>query len=636
MLGGMRAASQNWIGRSILALVMGVIVVSFAIWGIGNNFTGFNSNVLASVGGTDVTVDAYRNAYQTELQRLQQQARRAITNDEARRIGLDRQVLGRLVSEAVLDAEARKLALAISDADVVTAIRADDTFKGPTGQFDRTRFDALMRDNGLTERSYIANQRSADLRRQISDAVIGDLKVPHLMLEAIHRYQAETRSVDYFVLPASAAGDIPAPGDDVLRKYYDDRKQSFRTPEYRSLVTLALTPATLAKPDAISEADARTRYDEIKSERYQTPEQRTLDQITFPDRDAAAATKAKLAGGASFATVLADLKLTPQSVSLGSLTRDAVNDPAVREAAFSLPDGGTSDPVKTAFGTVLIHVAAIVPGTTKTFAAVETELKADLARSRARREIDGLHDKIEDARTSGKTLAEAAKAAGLEARTIDAVDAGGRDKGGARVAGLVDGPALLKAAFASDVGVDNDTLSTADGGYEWFEVTAVDAARQQAFEEVRPAIEASWRTEETATRLAAKAAVSVKALEGGKDGAKTIAEIAGADGLPVQHAGDVKRGGGGHLAAGVVAQIFNVAPDGSGSVAEGSGRLVFHVVDSIVPPLDDDAPDLVKLGEDVKNALIDDVLSQYLGQVRTALGVSINPQGLQAALGGTE
>ena len=106
MLEGLRVASQNWIGRTIMALVMGVIVVSFAIWGVGDVFRGFTAQRLAKVGCGEITVEAYRSAYQNELRRLQQRMRRAITNEEAHRSGLDLQVLERLITEVALDQKA--------------------------------------------------------------------------------------------------------------------------------------------------------------------------------------------------------------------------------------------------------------------------------------------------------------------------------------------------------------------------------------------------------------------------------------------------------------------------------------------------------------------------------------------------
>jgi peptidyl-prolyl cis-trans isomerase D len=145
MLQGLRNASQNWMGRTLLAIVMGFIVVSFAIWGIGDIFRGFGSGKLAQVGSIDISSQDYRAAYQNELQRLQRQARRGITNEEARAIGLDREVLSRLVTDAALDQKARQLGLAMADEDITKAIFNDPTFKGPNGQFDRARFKDVLR-----------------------------------------------------------------------------------------------------------------------------------------------------------------------------------------------------------------------------------------------------------------------------------------------------------------------------------------------------------------------------------------------------------------------------------------------------------------------------------------------------------
>ncbi|MGH6830638.1 MAG: SurA N-terminal domain-containing protein, partial [Methylocella sp.] len=87
MLQSMRASAQGWIGRVVMAILMGLIILSFAIWGIGDIFRGFGANNLAQVGGVEIGADTYRNAYQTELQVLQRAERRNITNEEARQYG---------------------------------------------------------------------------------------------------------------------------------------------------------------------------------------------------------------------------------------------------------------------------------------------------------------------------------------------------------------------------------------------------------------------------------------------------------------------------------------------------------------------------------------------------------------------
>ncbi len=631
MMDRIRAATQGWVGRVIMAIILGFIIVSFGFWGIGDIFSGFNANEVAQVGSSRISVDAFRTAYQGELQRMQSQAKRAITDAEARRLGLDRQVLARLLTSAVLDQQAHAMGLAVADADVAKAIRQDDSFKGSDGQFDKSRFDALMRSNGLTEANYVREQRDILLRQDLSDAVIGGITLPKALTEAIHRYQAETRAIDYVDLPGSAAGTIPPPTDAELQKYFDDRREAYVASEYRKLVVLSVVPTDLAKPNAVSDADVQKLYDDDKSARFTVPETRDVEQIVFPDTDAAAAAKAKLDAGESFAALVAERKLAPKDVELGTVAKNQLADKAVAEAAFALPEGGVSPVVKTQFGGVLVRVTKIVPSQQQPLAAVAAQLKDEIAVARAKAEATRLRDKVEEQRSAGKTLNEAASAAGLSVRTIAATDAQGRDKANKPVEGLVDGPALLKAAFATDVGADTDVITTASGGAVWYEVAGVEPSHPLPLADVRGRVEAAWHQDEVAKRLAAKGEALVKAVNGGKP----LAAVATEEGLKVQHSGDVRRGGAPALSQGVVAAVFDVAVHKAGSAAapEG-GRTLFLVLDALVPPLDDRDASFQGLVAQVQDGFLDDMLGQYLARLEQRYGIRVNTKALAAAMGG--
>ena len=570
MLESLRAIQNTWVGKAVVAVIMGLIMISFVIWGIGPVFTGFNANTLASVGSTTVTVDAFRQAYQTELQQLQERARRPITNAEAHQFGLDTQVLSRLVSEAVLDSEAHRMGLAISQGQIAKAITADPSFAGPNGQFDKTRFQELLSENGMTEQAFVRDQRSTYLRQELIQGLVGGLVVPQDALEAMHRLAAETRSVDFITLPPSAVEPVPAPDEAALKTFFDDRARTFRAPEYRKLVILPLLPSTLAKPGAVSAADVQALYDKVKDQRFTTPEMRTLQQIVFPNEAEATAAAQSLKNGKTFADLAAERHLSEKDLDLGHVTQAALFDKTLAAAAFALPEGGTSDAIKTPFGGAIVHVVKVDPAAVKPLAAVEPDLRFELATARTGDAIRAAHDKVEEARNGGQTLADAAKAAGLTARTIDAVDAADKDKAG-QVVDIPDAAAVLKAAFASDIGVDNDTIRTPDGGQIFFEVAGIDPARPQTLAEVKPAVEAAWRRDEIAKRLTARAVDLVKALDSGQ----AIEAIAAAQGnLPVSHAADVRRAGGTGLDAATVAAIFAVPVDGSGSSAAPDGGRV--------------------------------------------------------------
>jgi peptidyl-prolyl cis-trans isomerase D len=136
MLHGMRKISQHWIGRAILSVLFGLLIVSFVIWGVGDMFRGFVPDKVAEVGGQSITAQQYQSALQTVMFRIQSRTHRNLTNAQAHELGLDRQVLGNLIAEAALDVRATSLGMAISEASIVAAVRSDPSLQDASGQFN--------------------------------------------------------------------------------------------------------------------------------------------------------------------------------------------------------------------------------------------------------------------------------------------------------------------------------------------------------------------------------------------------------------------------------------------------------------------------------------------------------------------
>src|SRR3974390_1907031 len=116
MLRGLNKASSTWLGKAVMAAIMGFLVISFAIWGIGDIFRGVTSNEVAKIGNSEITIDQFRQYYNDRLQQLGRQVGKPITPDEARARGLDRQLLGQLIAETTIDEQAKRLGLGASDA----------------------------------------------------------------------------------------------------------------------------------------------------------------------------------------------------------------------------------------------------------------------------------------------------------------------------------------------------------------------------------------------------------------------------------------------------------------------------------------------------------------------------------------
>jgi peptidyl-prolyl cis-trans isomerase D len=621
MLRGIRKASSNWLGKTIMSVVMGVLILSFAVWGIADIFKGFGQSTLAKIGGTEISTEQFRQLYTEKLQQLGRQFGRPLTMDQARAFGLDRQVLQQTIAEAALDEEARRMGLGQSDAETMRAIYSDPNFKGVGGAFDSQRFQATIRQFGFTEQRYVADQRRVSLRRQIAGTISAGLEPPKVLIDALSRFQNEQRSIEYIKLDAAHADAIDQPSPETLAAYFDDHKTQFRAPEYRKISFVVINPEEIGKWATISDEDAKKRFEERRG-KLGTLEQRQVSQIVFPNADEAAAARSRIASGLSFDDLAKERGLNAADIDLGIISKSAIIDAAIADAAFSLPSGEVSQPVQGRFGVALVKVGKIEAGVEPSYESVAATLKKELATERARAQVAELHNKIEDERGGGASVVEAAQKLGLSAVTIDAVDRSGRLPNGQLVANVPRGLDVVSQAFNSDVGVDNDPIQF-NGGYVWYDVLGITPSRERTLDEVRDQVEARWRDDQISARLRTKATEMVQKLEqGGK-----LADAAAAAGLKVETASGFRRDAAlPGMPAGVITAAFRTAKDGVGQTAGSGGGewVVYRVTDVSVPPVDMASDDIKKLKETLQRGLNDEQVAQYVTKIESEIGTSIN------------
>jgi peptidyl-prolyl cis-trans isomerase D len=628
MLDALRKGAGGWLAQLFIAL----LVVSFAVWGVSDIFTGFRSDTVASVGGTDISIRSFQRQYDTATRQLSQQIGQPVTAEQAQMFGVPGQVLGRLVAEATLNDEAGRLGLGISSETLAKEIADDPSFRGATGSFDRNTFANLLRSAGLTEDEYLEQLRQNYVRQQIGDALIGGATVPDSYLRALHEFRAEERAIGYLVLLPTLVTDIGEPGDADLATYFEANKSVYKAPEYRALKIVRMAPEDLAATGEITDEDARKVYDQSVATRFTTPERRQVQQIVFKDKADADQAAAAIAGGKTFDDLLAERQLKPEDVDLGLVTKDKLLDPKVAEAAFALAASGVSAVVDGRFGPVMVRVATIEPETVKSFDDAKAEIKKELAEARAAAEIADQLDVIEDARAGGDSLDDIAAKYGLKVVTVPAIDQAGKDDRGNPVADIPGSTDLVAAAFESDVGIENDPLQFAPNSYVWYEVTAVTAARDRELAEVRDAVVADWKKDQLDKKLTAKAEDARGRLAKGEDIAKVAADL----GVEAKTATALKPSTAptADLSAAAIQAAFG-GPKGTAAVANGvpaQSKVVLVVTDVTLPPYVSGMPDMAQSKEQLSSQLANDLLTQYIAQLQEKLGVRINQTALQQIL----
>ena len=627
MLDALRRGSTGWIAK----LLFGLLVLSFAIWGVADVFTGWGRGALAKVGSQEIRVEDYQRAFQNEINQISQQAGRRITTEQAHAAGLDNRVLAQLIAWSAVETHAKELGLALSDASLAEATQNDPAFKGPDGKFNRLAFENVIDRIGVSERGFLQLRRRDELREQLTSALINGVAVPDSMIELVNNWRNETRTAEHFTIDAEKAVTVPEPDEAKIKATYEANKQAFMAPEFRKLDLLVLSVDQLKKTVTVTDAETQAAYDASQKD-YNTPERRRVQQIAFKDKAAAEAAKKAIAGGKSFADAAKEAGAKDFDIDLGLISKDRLIDPKIADAAFGLAKDTVSDPVEGRFATVLLRVSDIQPAVNRTFADVKDQVKDKVATTKAEAQLQTQLDQVEDQRSAGKSLKDIGNEMKLQFFEIPQTDRTNKDAVGKPAIMIQDSQGVLNTAFSSGVGVENDVIELSNGGYAWLDVLDITAQKQKPFDEVKAeakqltiATERARLVSELANKLVERAdkgeAMSVLA---------TAAGAAKAETTPPFNRTTTPQG----MSRDAVTRAFTLAKGTAGSAPDSNdkNRIVFKVTEiTPAPPLSE--AQRTTLTSDLKNALADESLSEYVLGLQARLGTHIFEDEFKKATG---
>jgi peptidyl-prolyl cis-trans isomerase D len=629
MLNVLRQQAASWVVKLLLLL----LVVSFAIWGIGDVFfRGGRNPTVASVGGSDISAGELAENFNRALSNLQRRLGGNIDRQQAIRLGLMQQTLQDLIARRLVDLRARDMGLTVSDDTLRQMVTSNPVFQ-TGGQFDRDRFEELLRANGMTENGYLASLREDVVRSNLTGSLAGPAVVPTTLVDGLYRYRNEQRRGRYVAIKAASITDVPQPTEDQLTAYHDDHKDKYTTPQLRKLTFVMLTPEDLVDEIQVGEEQIKADY-QAKIERYRSPERRQVTQLLAPDQATAAKAEQQLAQGQSIDQVASALAgQGVHSTELGEVARSDL-PPEIADVVFKLAEGEVSQPVQSPFGWHVLKVSAITPEATVPLSAVHDEIAKALALNQAKERLPDVATRLDDELAAGGSLADAAAAVGLEAKTLPPIDATGKDAEGKRPDALPAAPEFLKIAFETPAGEQSLLEETEAGGYFVLKVDEVIAPRLKPVDEVRPQLVEGWQAEKRHELAQKRAEDLLKRLQD----AATLETAAAAEKLEVKPIEPVKRDAPGSkqdVNQGVVRALFATAP---GHVADHAVALDdgFAVVatDAVIAADPGADPDGVKqLRAELEGGLRNDLLVQFEAELRRDYRVEINGAAINRVIG---
>jgi peptidyl-prolyl cis-trans isomerase D len=625
MLQQMRKYTKSWVA----SLFLGLLALSFGVWGIADIFRGNAQDSVASVGSQKIPIEIFQRDYRNATRQATQQGTLTPSQSHA----ASQQVLNGLIDQTALDSVAHRYGVTATDDTVSARVRAIPNFAGPLGTFDHNTFLRLIDQAGYSEQSFIDYVRGALERDQFVGAAGAGMEMPPGYARELFNYLNEARAAEFIVLPSNAAGPVPSPTDAQLADYLKAHRDRFSTPEYRKVTYAWLTPEDVSGEIKVTDDQLKQQYEAQKSQ-YVIPEKRALEQVTFPDLAAAKAARAKIDSGTTFADVARQRGLNPSDISLGTLTEADLGDRG--PAVFALPKDGVSQPLKAPIGYALIHVVSITPGSSKSFADVKDELHKQVVTQLATAKMGDIANRYIDESSRGESLRQAATKAGMHVAELAGIDSHGNTPDGTKAQIPID-PELLAQIFKAEVGEEGDPFTAKSGATYVVKVDGVRPPELKPLASVRSDAVASWQKEQQAQRLAAKA----KELAAKASAQKSLSSVAALVGAKLEMSGPLRRPGQntaekGPLPRALLAKIFGV-PAGDavyGPTADGSSYIVARVTAVQHPPaMVLTGPMLQRFAGQIGQQAGEDISAAVVAAARAKAGVTVDQQTVNRVTG---
>ncbi|MEM9682520.1 MAG: SurA N-terminal domain-containing protein, partial [Pseudomonadota bacterium] len=324
------------VGSFVIKILFALLVLSFAVWGIGDTFFfGGNTNTVAEVGKREISVQALQDSFRNEMERLR---RFNIDEEQARQLGVLDQVLERLIAVTLIEEAATDMGLVVGRSVIQGEIRKQ------LGQnVSSAELQARLRQAGISEAQYVDQLRRQVLNTEYQGSLATGAKAPKALVDRLYEWRGEKRTASFVTVPVDPASPVADPTDEQLKAYYEGHPGDFTAPEYRTISYVFLDTKAAAARTQVPENRLREIYEERLSQ-FVVPERRTVLQMLVPDQAAATKAMDKLRAGEDFAAVAKEIAGQDASATeLGTVTQNELPD-ELADTVFGLAKDGFSEP----------------------------------------------------------------------------------------------------------------------------------------------------------------------------------------------------------------------------------------------------------------------------------------------------
>ncbi len=504
-----------------------LVGLAFALGDVSGTggFGGVGGGNVAKVGKVEIGSGEFRDRVRQAYDQARQQNPELSMAAFLESGGFDATLNG-MIEGAAFEQYAEKLGFSVSKRMIDGQIADIPAFRGVSGSFDQTRFETLLRENGLSEAAFRKDLKQQLLARQILAPISNMAAISPAMAQPYAALLMEQRHGSATFIPASAFAPTAAPTDAVLQQYLKSHVARFTVPE-RRVVQYAIFDRSQAPVAAVTDAQIAEFYTKNQAA-FAAKQSRRFEQVTAPDQATAAKIAAAAAGG-NLANAARAVGLS--STTTGAVTQSEYGATASADAAkqaFAAAQGAIVGPVQTPLGWSVIKVAQITDTPARNLAAATPEIRTELARNNANEAVVDYYNAIQDAVNGGASIEEVAADRKLTVVTTPAVLPNGQSPDQPGFAPTPEIAGIIAQAFQSNAEGEGHLATLQENEkFAIYAVKTIVAAAPPPFEKIRANVLSDWRFAEGQKVAATKAEAIVQAAKGGKSLQDAIKAVGG-------------------------------------------------------------------------------------------------------------
>lgn len=492
----------------MVAVLIGLLVIAFAVWGVNDVFTQRAGSSVLTIGDAKVSGQEFEDAFERELQTLNRDQGSSITNQQAYARGMHNRVLQGLLTDTVIGIDADELGVGVNRSVARSVVKEIPSFQNElTGEFSEEKLNSRLAQNRITRKQFEDDIFRSLRRQQTVPAIIGGLEAPADFAAQRYNFITEQRKAQILTITKEAVPAPAEPTEEELKKFVDENGAKYTAPEYRRVVMLRLENFDLT-PDMEAtdeEINAAFQY-KIDLGELGSPETRTIVQITANDEESANLAAERLARGNTPEDVANSLGLVaPQTFE--DVRKEAILDPETADAGFEMEEG-KAKAILGSLGTYYaVGVLKVTPAVRPDLEESRQELRESVLNEKAAEKLYDITGAIEDAMADGLTLEEIAAKVDWPLSYYDYIDRSGttRDEikmnGFAFIPGVASDDKLLREIFTSDLGFETDLFETSTGGFAAIRVDDIIDSKRRDFADVKDKATIAWKDEKISEAL---------------------------------------------------------------------------------------------------------------------------------------